>query len=144
MDKWVVRKKETADAIIEAMELGICQTNESVKIIAEAMGDTVRWRTEGVDTPPPATAMPFVFPVTEEDFLDYQEKLTGRELTADERETIAAWVPVINSAYADGLSNSIMDELDGFITQNQEEYPVAMFLEKAKLWMKFAAAQRLA
>lgn len=49
MDKWVVKKMDTADALIAAMEAGTCRTNEDVKTIAESMGDTVRWRSEGVD-----------------------------------------------------------------------------------------------
>lgn len=88
--------------------------------------------------------VPFSFPAAEEDFLDYQEQLTGRKLTADERKTIAAWIPVINSAYTDGLSDSTMAALDGFIARHPAGSPVATFLEKAKNWMQYAAEQRAA
>lgn len=89
-------------------------------------------------------AIPFSFPVSAGDFLAYQEQLAGCKLTDDQRETIAAWVPVINSAYTDGLSNSTVAELDSFIARHPAGSPVARFLEKAKLWMKYAAEQRAA
>ena len=46
MDIWEVKKPETADAIIAAMNAGICRTNADVEIIAADMGDTVKWYVE--------------------------------------------------------------------------------------------------
>ena len=46
MDIWEVKKPETADAIIAAMNAGICRTNADVEIIAADMGDTVKWYKE--------------------------------------------------------------------------------------------------
>ena len=46
MDKWEVRKAETADVLIAAMRAGICKTNADVEIIAADMGDTVKWYKE--------------------------------------------------------------------------------------------------
>ena len=89
-------------------------------------------------------AIPFSFPVSAGDFLAYQEELAGRELTDGVRETIAAWVPIINDAYTNGLSADTLSELDSFIMRHPADSPVARFLEKAKLWMEYAAAQRVA
>lgn len=46
MDKWVVRKRETADTLIAAMTAGTCRTNEDVKRIVARHGDSVRWLRE--------------------------------------------------------------------------------------------------
>ena len=87
-------------------------------------------------------AIPFSFPVSAGDFLAYQEELAGRELTAGVRETIAAWVPIINDAYTNGVSTDTLSEMDSFIARHPADSPVALFLGKAKLWMKYAAKQR--
>ncbi len=142
MRKWIVKNAATADTLLAAMEAGTCKTEADVEAIAAATGDTVRWCSSEIDPPTPPVPIPFAFPVTEEDFMDYQEQLAGHKLTDDQRETIAAWVPVINSAYTDGLSDNTMAALDGFIAQHPAGSPVARFLEKAKLWMQRAAAQR--
>ena len=89
-------------------------------------------------------AIPFSFPVSAGDFLAYQEELAGRKLTDGVRETIAAWVPIINDAYTNGLSADTLSEMDSFIARHPAGSPVALFLEKAKLWMQRAAAQRVA
>ena len=89
-------------------------------------------------------AIPFSFTVSAGDFLAYQEELAGRELTAGVRETIAAWVPIINDAYTNGPSVDTLSEIDSFIAQHPAGSPVARFLERAKLWIEYAAEQRAA
>lgn len=112
-------------------------TEEQTEAIAAQYGDEIRWRSE-INLP----NIPITFPVTEKDFLAYQEQLAGCKLPHDVRETIAAWVPIINTAYTDGLSDSTVAELDSFVAQHPAGSPVALFLEKVKLWMEYAAEQQ--
>ena len=87
------------------------------------------------------------FPITEERFLNYQERGTGRVLTHKEREALAEWIPVFNTAFDDGLEGrreeheAGMKKEDGFI-DGQEHRPVLWrFLRSCRYWMGVAYGQ---
>ena len=87
------------------------------------------------------------FPITEERFLSYQERGTGRVLTHKEREALAGWVPVFNTAFDDGLEGrreeheAAMKKVAGFIDGQGHRPVLWRFLCSCRYWMDVAYGQ---
>lgn len=45
---WIVQKQTTADAIINAVHAGVCQTETDVETLVAQYGDKVSWASEGI------------------------------------------------------------------------------------------------
>lgn len=84
------------------------------------------------------------FPVTLEAFIAFQEAGTGRELEPMEREVIAAWLPLFNLEYADGvredstaLANDLV-KMDELIAMHGEDAPITRILKFVRRWLTYA------
>ena len=88
-----------------------------------------------------------VFPVTPEALAAYQEAGMGRSLYSNEREALAAWVPVLNMSYEDGCAgdkNGLLesvDRLDGLIHRSEGNPVLLRFLKACRLWTVYAWKQ---
>lgn len=84
------------------------------------------------------------FPVTVDSFAAWQAANMERELTDNERSAIAAWVPLFNDAYQDGIAHDTgavkhtLNLLDEQIGQCVGRRFVCRFLEGCKLWVVYA------
>lgn len=84
------------------------------------------------------------FPITVDDFTAYHEKLRGEPLSNRMREALAAWVPVFNDSYRDGLENDLealeqgVDRMNYIIEQRSTSPVMVKFLETVKIWIVYA------
>lgn len=84
------------------------------------------------------------FPVTLEAFVAYQETGIGRSLGSDERAALAAWLPLINISYEDGLHGNTasmgetLDWVAAKIHQNQDDEDDREFLKCMRYWVAYA------
>ena len=87
------------------------------------------------------------FPATPEEFIRYQERLVGRELSEREKEVTAAWVDIFNRAHMEGLRQN-QTALDDFLARVDEwagetaaGSAVHRFLLAARWWISAAWEQ---
>ena len=91
--------------------------------------------------------VPFSFPVSPDDFTAYQEMLRGEPIPQHMREALAAWVPVFNDYYQDGLENNQealeqgVDRMNCIIERRSASPILVKFLETAKSWIVYAWKQ---
>ena len=83
------------------------------------------------------------FPVSLDELIAHQEHLIHRELTADQREAIAVWLPIINDVYEHGLDDGDLEMMGTYISR-AVNHTVAHFLKAARAWMVFADESRTA
>lgn len=84
------------------------------------------------------------FPITVDNFTAYQEMLRGEPISHRAREALAAWVPVFNDSYRDGLENDLealeqgVDRMNYIIEQRSTSPVMVKFLETVKIWIVYA------
>lgn len=84
------------------------------------------------------------FPLELDAFIAYQESGTGRELTANECEALAAWLPIINQAYMDGRKGDyaavqdVLDILNHPLSESMERPALVQFLKSMRYWIACA------
>lgn len=85
-----------------------------------------------------------MFPVTLESFAAYQRQLVGRELTDNEQEACAAWVPIFNDAYKKGKAENQealvedVDRMDQLIAEHEANKILRRFFRGARRWIVYA------
>lgn len=85
-----------------------------------------------------------LFPITVDDFTAYQEMLRGEPIPRRMREALAAWAPVFNDSYRDGLENDRealeqgVDRMNYIIEQRSISPVMVKFLETVKIWIVYA------
>lgn len=91
--------------------------------------------------------MPFTFPVFPEDFCAYQETLTNRPLTENEREILNAWVPLFNDSFRAGVRNDgewlkrKMEIVDRLSKEYAGSHFFTDFLKVSRNWIDYAWKQ---
>lgn len=85
-----------------------------------------------------------VFPVSLKDFTAYQAAGISRELTANERGALEAWVPLLNDSYQDGKNGDRealvagTDKMDKLIASQGADLIIAQFLQSMRWWIIYA------
>lgn len=84
------------------------------------------------------------FPISVDDFAAHQEKLYGEPIPYNMRKAMAAWVPVFNESFQDGMENDLdalehgVERMNHIIEQHSANPTLVKFLETAKNWIVYA------
>lgn len=87
------------------------------------------------------------FPLSPDSFAAYQAQLRGKPVPNHMIEAFAAWVPVFNDSYRDGLEDDQealkhgTAYMDNLIAQHGASPILANFLKTSKRWIIYAWAQ---
>lgn len=92
-------------------------------------------------------SVPFAFPVSNDDFAAYQEKLMGGPLGDNMREVLDAWVPAFNNSFREGLENDLealeqgLSCMDQLIEKHSDNPTLTQCLEASRCWIIYAWKQ---
>lgn len=81
---------------------------------------------------------PVTLPATLEAFVEYQERLVRRKLSAAEQEVTAEWLGIFNDVSTGELDGAAALERIGYLIDRTEDPGLLRFLRAAREWIVYA------
>ena len=82
--------------------------------------------------------LPIALPASLESFVEYQERLIHRKLSAAEQEVSAEWLGIFNDIRTGNLDGSVAVERIGYLIGHTEDPNLLRFLTAAQAWIIYA------
>ena len=81
---------------------------------------------------------PIALPATPAAFMEYQERILRRKLTAAEREATAEWLDIFNDISTGNLDSTVAMERINYLIDHTEDPARLRFLRAAREWIIYA------